>query len=150
MKKKKESFPDVAVPMIFTTVNYTGISPEDGERLIAKPLEKEFKTISGLKQIDSKCYEGYCRVKLDFIAGYDIEKGLRETKDAVDDAKANMPSGIDEPIIKEINTSEFDEITEYLEKKMLEKCKANRMARYQDLVGCVRVNTRSFGGRNRW
>ncbi|MBR1544957.1 MAG: efflux RND transporter permease subunit, partial [Alphaproteobacteria bacterium] len=103
----KESFPDVTVPMIFTTVNYTGISPEDGERLIAKPLEKEFKTLSGLKQIDSKCYEGYCRVKLDFIAGYDIEKGLRETKDAVDDAKANMPSGIDEPIIKEINTSEF-------------------------------------------
>ncbi len=107
LKMSKESFPDVTVPMIFTTVNYTGISPEDGERLIAKPLEKEFKTISGLKQIDSKCYEGYCRVKLDFIAGYDIEKGLRETKDAVDDAKANMPSGIDEPIIKEINTSEF-------------------------------------------
>ena len=107
MKMSKESFPDVTVPMIFTTVNYTGISPEDGERLIAKPLEKEFKTLSGIKQIDSKCYEGYCRVKLDFIAGYDIEKGLRETKDAVDEAKANMPSGIDEPIIKEINTSEF-------------------------------------------
>ena len=107
MKMSKESFPDVTVPMIFTTVNYVGISPEDGERLIAKPLEKEFKTLSGLKQIDSKCYEGYCRVKLDFIAGYDIEKGLRETKDAVDNAKANMPSGIEEPVIKEINTSEF-------------------------------------------
>ncbi len=107
LRMSKESFPDVTVPMIFTTVNYSGISPEDGERLIAKPLEKEFKTLSGLKQIDSKCYEGYCRVKLDFIAGYDIEKGLRETKDAVDNAKANMPSGIEEPIIKEINTSEF-------------------------------------------
>ena len=107
LRMSKESFPDVTVPMIFTTVNYVGISPEDGERLIAKPLEKEFKTLSGLKQIDSKCYEGYCRVKLDFIAGYDIDKGLRETKDAVDNAKANMPSGIEEPIIKEINTSEF-------------------------------------------
>ena len=50
----KESFPDVSIPMMITTVNYTGISPEDGERLIAKPLEKEFKTISGLKEMDTK------------------------------------------------------------------------------------------------
>ncbi len=103
----KESFPDVNIPMMITTVTYTGISPEDGERLIAKPLEKEFKTISGLKEMDSRCYEGYCQVMLEFDAGYDIEKGLRETKDAVDDAKATMPKDIDEPIIKEINTSEF-------------------------------------------
>ncbi len=103
----KESFPDVNIPMMITTVNYTGISPEDGERLIAKPLEKEFKTISGLKEMNTKCYEGYCQIILEFDAGYDIEKGLRETKDAVDDAKQNMPKDIDEPIIKEINTSEF-------------------------------------------
>ena len=103
----KESFPDVNIPRMVVTVNYTGISPEDGERLLAKPMEKEFKTISGLKEMTSKCYEGYCQVVLEFNAGYDVEKGLRETKDAVDDAKANMPKDIDEPIVKEINTSEF-------------------------------------------
>ena len=103
----KESYPDVNIPMMITRVNYTGISPEDGERLIAKPLEKEFKTISGIKEINTKCYEGYCQIILEFKAGYDIEKGLRETKDAVDDAKQTMPKEIDEPIIKEINTSEF-------------------------------------------
>ena len=103
----KESYPDVNIPMMIIRVTYTGISPDDGERLIAKPLEKEFKTISGLKEMNSKCYENYCQVILEFRAGYDIEKGLRETKDAVDDAKPNMPTGIDEPYIKEINTSEF-------------------------------------------
>ena len=103
----KESFPDVKIPYIITTVNYTGISPEDGERLIAKPLEKEFKTISGLKEMTSKCYEGYCQILLEFNVGINSETCLRETKDAVDDAKQNMPKDIDEPIIKEINTSEF-------------------------------------------
>ena len=87
----KESFPDVKIPYIITTVNYTGISPEDGERLIAKPLEKEFKTISGLKEMTSKCYEGYCQILLEFNVGINSETCLRETKDAVDDAKQNMP-----------------------------------------------------------
>lgn len=42
------------------------------------------------------------------------------------------------------NSSEFDEITEYLEKKMLEKCKANRMARYQDLVNDITNEERAY------
>ena len=107
LNMSKESFPDVNIPMMITTVNYSGISPDDGQRLIAKPLEKEFKSISGLKTMDIKCYEGYCRAILEFNAGYNVEKGLRETKDAVDNAKTVMPKDIDEPIIKEINTSEF-------------------------------------------
>lgn len=107
IKMPKESFPDVNIPRMIITVKYTGISPEDGERLISKPLEKEFKTISGLKEMNSKCYEGYCRVILEFNAGFNVDKGLRETKDAVDNAKSRMPQGIEEPIIKEINTSEF-------------------------------------------
>ncbi len=103
----KESFPDVNIPMVITTVTYMGISPEDGERLIAKPLEKEFKTINGLKETNSKCYEGFCQVILEFEVGSDPEIGLRETKDAVDKAKQYMPKDIDEPVIDEINTSEF-------------------------------------------
>ncbi len=107
IKMPKESFPDVNIPRMIVTVKYTGISPEDGERLLAKPLEKEFKTVTGLKEMNTKCYEGYCRTILEFNAGYNVDKGLRETKDAVDNAKSSMPKDIEEPIIKEINTSEF-------------------------------------------
>jgi multidrug efflux pump len=58
----KEAFPDIQIPYIITTVTQVGISPEDGERLIAKPLEKEFKVIEGVKSINAKCYENYCFV----------------------------------------------------------------------------------------
>lgn len=103
----KESFPDINIPMVITRVTYTGISPEDGERLIAKPLEKEFKTIEGLKTMDSKCYEGYCTVFLEFNVGMPSKELLQEAKDAVDLAKQFMPKDIDEPVVNEINTSEF-------------------------------------------
>ncbi|MDR1476707.1 MAG: efflux RND transporter permease subunit, partial [Rickettsiales bacterium] len=75
MSMPKESFPEVKIPYMITTITQIGISPDDGERLIAKPLEKEFKTISGLKNIDARCYEGYCNVVLEFPAGFDSEKG---------------------------------------------------------------------------
>ena len=103
----KEAFPEVKIPFMITTVTQTGISPEDGERLIAKPLEKEFKGIDGLKHIDARCYEGYCNVVLEFEVGLDSEKSLRQTKDAVDKARPFMPKDIDEPTIREINTAEF-------------------------------------------
>jgi multidrug efflux pump len=102
----KESFPDVNIPVMIATITDVGISPEDGERLIAKPLEKEFKGITSLKELTSRCYEGYCNIILEFEVGSDPEKGLRETKDAVDKARPYMPKDIDEPEIKEINTSE--------------------------------------------
>ena len=45
--------PDVEVPVIVTTVIHNGISPEDAERLLTKPVELELKTLDGITQIDS-------------------------------------------------------------------------------------------------
>ncbi|WP_211238852.1 efflux RND transporter permease subunit, partial [Guyparkeria sp. SB14A] len=36
----KEAAPDVDVPIFFVTVAYPGISPEDSERLLVRPLER--------------------------------------------------------------------------------------------------------------
>ena len=44
-----ESNPDVSVPIIVVTVPHEGISPEDAERLLARPLELELKTIVGVE-----------------------------------------------------------------------------------------------------
>ncbi len=42
-----ESNPDVSVPVIVITVPHEGISPEDSERLLVRPMELELKTIEG-------------------------------------------------------------------------------------------------------
>ncbi|MGN0930002.1 MAG: efflux RND transporter permease subunit [Alphaproteobacteria bacterium] len=130
----KESYPDINIPRIVTRVTYTGISPEDGERLIAKPLEKEFKTISGLKEMTSRCYENYCMVIVEFDVGHDAEVGLREVKDAVDTAKQTMPADIDEPVVKEINTSEFPIAIVNIYGTAPEKTLMNIAKRLQDTI----------------
>lgn len=104
---QKESFPDVSVANIFTTVSLRGISPSDGIRFIAKPIEEELKSVKGIDEIKSDCYQNFCQVQAEFVAGWDSSKALSDVKDAVDMAKTDFPSDAEEPIIKEFSTSEF-------------------------------------------
>ena len=45
-----EMYPDVQMPMVVTTIIHEGISPEDAERLLAKPAELELKTVDGISE----------------------------------------------------------------------------------------------------
>ena len=40
--KLKEADPDVAVPIIYVSIPHDGISLEDAERVLLRPMEKEF------------------------------------------------------------------------------------------------------------
>ena len=41
----KESDPDISIPVIYVSLAHKGISPDDSERLLIKPMEKELKNI---------------------------------------------------------------------------------------------------------
>lgn len=101
----KESTPDVKIPIIYLVVTHQGISPEDAERLIARPLENELSNIDGIKKLYSYSYEGSAVVLLEFHAGFDSTKALRSVRDKVQDTKSKLPRDSDEPIIEEINLS---------------------------------------------
>ena len=103
----KESDPDVPIPMVYVSVHYDGISPEDGVSLLLKPLENELKSISGLDEMQSQAYQDGASIKLKFDAGFDNEKALTDVREAVDTAKAELPNEADEPVVKEINVSTF-------------------------------------------
>ena len=39
----KESEPDVNIPIIYVSMHHEGISPEDAERLLVRPMEQELR-----------------------------------------------------------------------------------------------------------
>ena len=47
----KEAAPDVQVPVFYISISLQGISPEDSERLLVKPMETELRGLEGLKEI---------------------------------------------------------------------------------------------------
>ena len=103
----KESDPDISLPVIYILLAHKGISPEDSERLLVKPVEKELKNIEGLKKINSTAYQGGGNVVLEFDAGFDSEKPISDTREKVDMIKNKLPSDAEEPRIIEVNLSRF-------------------------------------------
>jgi len=103
----KERDPDVRIPFIITTMTHEGISPEDAERLLIKPMEKELRSIEGIKEMTAYATEGRASVTLEFNAGFNSEKALNDVREKVDLAKVELPQETDEPDVKEINLSLF-------------------------------------------
>lgn len=103
----KEAEPDINIPLVIVRVVHEGISPEDSENLLIRPLEQELRSVEGLKEMRAKGYEGGANIVLEFEAGFDVDKALREVRDQVDLAQPNLPDDSDEPIIEEINFSQF-------------------------------------------
>jgi multidrug efflux pump len=103
----KEAEPDITIPIVYVNVTQRGISPEDAERLILKPLETSLKSVENVKEMRSAAFEGGGYVLLEFEAGFDSNSALADVRAKVDDAKSDLPSDADEPRVQEVNLSLF-------------------------------------------
>ncbi len=98
----KEANPDITIPMIYVSMVHDGISPEDAERMLVRPMEKELKSIAGIKEMTAKASEGHASVTIEFLAGLDPKEALADVRDKVTLAKAKLPSESEEPVVHEI------------------------------------------------
>ena len=101
----KEAEPDVNIPIIYVQIMHEGISPEDAERLLIRPMEQELRAIEGVKEVRSRGYEGGANVLLEFEAGFDSEAAMADVREKVDRVKPDLPDDTDEPTVNEINLS---------------------------------------------
>jgi CzcA family heavy metal efflux pump len=98
-----ESFPQIKQPFVIVAVPYVGVSPADMETLVANPIEKKLKEISKIKKLTSSSTEGYTNITAEFETDIDIDEAVRKVREKVDQAKPDLPSDLDEPVVQEIN-----------------------------------------------
>ena len=103
----KEANPDVAIPMMYVSVTLDGISPEDADRLLVRPLEQELRSLEGVKEMVSISSEGHASVMLEFDAGFDARRALQDVRERVDAARSFFPTEADEPRVHEVNVALF-------------------------------------------
>lgn len=103
----KEQFPEVVFPQIYVATIYSG-APSDIENLITKEIEKEVKSLSGVKKVTSNSIQNFSNVIIEFQTDVDVDEAKREVQDAVDRAKPNLPSDLrDDPQVVEIDVSQI-------------------------------------------
>lgn len=103
----KEAEPDVQIPIIYVSLGYQGISPEDAERLLLRPVETRLKSLKNVKEMRSSAFQGGGFVLVEFNAGADLTNALEDVRAKVSDAKRDLPQDADEPTITEVNVSDF-------------------------------------------
>ncbi len=102
-----EGEPYIQVPFFQVQIFNEGISPEDAERLLVMPMEIELRSIEGVEEITSYATENFAMLYVEFNADHDITEALINVREAVDRAKAELPSSSEEPTIKETTTADF-------------------------------------------
>lgn len=104
----KEQFPEIVIPTILVNTVYPGASPEDMENLITRPIEKNLKSINGVKKISSSNVQDFSMIAVEFQTGIEQSDAKQRVKDAVDKSKSDLPTDLKaDPNVMEIDLSQI-------------------------------------------
>jgi multidrug efflux pump len=99
----REAQPDIDVPYITVAVPFPGVSPEDAERLLIKPMELELQTIQGVEHMNSIARQNMALVTLEFEPDIKTDIALADVRAKIDLARGKFPPDAEEPIIQKAN-----------------------------------------------
>ncbi|WP_214070770.1 efflux RND transporter permease subunit [Mucilaginibacter sp. dw_454] len=106
----KENFPDIAQSKVFVSTPYIGQSPQNIELLVTRQLEKQLKSLKGLKKVTSNSKQNMSVITAEFNADVKIRDAKIDVKEAVDKAKQDLPqndANLKESIISDINVADI-------------------------------------------
>lgn len=102
---QKETFPQVEFDVILVRTGYPGSSSEDVEKLVTIPLEREIKTVNGIKELNALSAEGSSIIYLEVEPDADLDEVLEDTKNAID-AVDDLPDDATVPIVTSLDNKQ--------------------------------------------
>jgi HAE1 family hydrophobic/amphiphilic exporter-1 len=87
----RRMMPYVQSPMIGVVSMMPGLSAEEMELYISKPIEEQMVNIKGLRYLRSSSQDGLSIVSLEFPYGSDMKKALFDVQALMNVAQANLP-----------------------------------------------------------
>ncbi len=102
----READPDITIPFVSVVVPYPGVSPEDAERLLVRPMEHELQSVQGLKEMNAEARQGVAVIAMEFEVNFDKNKVLEDVRAKVDLARSKFPPDALPPDIEEANISD--------------------------------------------
>ncbi|MDP3906198.1 efflux RND transporter permease subunit [Novosphingobium sp.] len=97
--------PDIEFPIVIVSIAQPGAAPSEIENQITQRVESSIRSISGVQSISSTAREGNSQTIIEFQIGVDIAEAVNEVKNAVDQARGELPDGILEPQVFKAQTS---------------------------------------------
>lgn len=97
----REFFPNIEAEQVFITVPYPGATPDEIERSVTRPIEREIEDVDGIKEIKSRVFEGVTVITAELEDGANRDRVLNDLRGEIDKAKPDLPSGAEDPEVRE-------------------------------------------------
>ena len=107
----REANPEIKVPFAVVTAILPGSTPTDTEELLTNKIEEKIKNLDDLRQYSSGSGQGVSSIFVEFDANADLQDSFQKLREAVDEAKPNLPPEAEDPITTEISFSDIPIIT---------------------------------------
>ncbi len=89
--------PDITYPLLSIVTEYRGVSSEDIEDVLTKPLENAVSTVKNVKEINSVSQEGFSMIMVEFEWGTDIDNSVQEIRNRIDQMGFLLPENLKDP-----------------------------------------------------
>jgi multidrug efflux pump subunit AcrB len=96
----REEEPQISVPMIDVIVAMPGLSPNEAENIIARPLEQRMLEIPAVDHVYTTSGEGWAMATVRFRVGEDLERSITRVHTKLDASADAIPAGALPPLIK--------------------------------------------------
>jgi len=103
----REGAPNIDIPILYVSVPFPGVSVEDGENLVAKPLEDELLDLPALEEATTFVSEGHIGVLLEFDIGFDKKAATNEVRARIDQIRPEFPEDVKEATVSEVNLAQL-------------------------------------------
>jgi HAE1 family hydrophobic/amphiphilic exporter-1 len=126
-------FPKVDFPTVVVTTALPGSGPREIETQVTKVIEEAVNTIEGIDELRSTSFDGLSQVVVVFKLYRNPDIGAQDVRDRVGRVLADLPDGIDPPIIEKFDMDampvlnivvsgamEIRELTEFAKKRIKE------------------------------
>ncbi len=98
-----DQFPKIDLPTVLVVTSLEGTAPEEMETEITDKIEDAVNTISGIDELRSSSSQGVSLVTVTFGLDKNIDVGTQEVRDHINGILADLPKGIDPPVISKVD-----------------------------------------------
>ncbi|MBM7622619.1 efflux RND transporter permease subunit [Sporohalobacter salinus] len=100
-------YPDMTIPVISVSTDYSGAAPEEIEQSITRPLEEGLATVDDIDSVSSTSREGLSQINLEFDWGTDMDMAAVDVREQVSLIKDKLPDEAEEPIVKKVDLDQI-------------------------------------------
>lgn len=91
--------PSIKYPLVKITIEWPGATPEDVERNIAEPIERQLASVDGLDFLSSSSLEGVYQLDVNFRYGVDVDVAYQDSLAAYQRAERDLPEDMEPAVI---------------------------------------------------